>query len=115
MTTSDDLANEGLDVKATADPTPSPTPEGTQIACRCIWHGVQCRAAATQEDGLCDWCGVRRPEDLRDSPNAIWSSTGEYLGLADGTVTGYNHQAGWGDIPDNVRPTACWMETEDLR
>jgi hypothetical protein len=31
-------------------------------------------------------------------------------GLAGGTVTGYNHQAGWGPIPDDVRPTACWME-----
>jgi hypothetical protein len=22
---------------------------------------------------------------------------------------GYNHQAGWAPIPDDVRPTACWL------
>lgn len=81
------------------------------IRCRCVWHGVACDKEATQEDGLCDWCGIRRPEDMRDNPFALWSENGqEYLGLAGGTVTGYNHQAGWHDIPADVRPTACWME-----
>jgi len=83
----------------------------TVVRCRCVWHGVQCDKEATQEDGLCDWCGSRRPEQLRESENAIIDPiTGEYLGLAGGTVTGYNHQAGWGPIPDDVRPSACWME-----
>jgi hypothetical protein len=45
-------------------------------------------------------------------PFAEWSVDGEYLGLAGGTVTGYNHQAGWGPIPESVRPTACWMEAQ---
>ena len=82
--------------------------------CRCIWHGVPCAKPATQEDGLCDWCGDRRPEDMRSNEFAQWSPTGEYLGLAGGTVTGYNHQAGWGPIPSDVRPTACWMEPRPI-
>ena len=80
------------------------------MRCQCVWHGVPCAKEATQEDGLCDWCGVRRPEDMRDNPFANWSPTGEFLGLGGGTVTGYNHQAGWPGIPADVRPTACWME-----
>lgn len=84
-----------------------------EVRCRCVWHGVPCQKEATQEDGLCDWCGVRRPEDMRDNPFASWSSEGEFLGLGGGTVTGYNHQAGWDPIPDDVRPTACWMERTD--
>lgn len=79
------------------------------LRCRCVWHGVACAKEATQEDGFCDWCGERRPEDLRDNPFAMWSPEGEFLGLGGGTVTGYNHQAGWDPIPDDVRPTACWM------
>ena len=79
------------------------------MRCRCIWQTVRCTKDATQEDGCCDWCGSRNPEDMRDNPFAQWSADGAYLGLAGGTVTGYIHQAGWGDIPDDVRPTACWM------
>lgn len=84
------------------------------IICRCIWHGVRCEKEATQEDGLCDWCGVRTPEDMRDNPFAIWHD-GQFQGLGGGSVTGYNHQAGWGPIPEGVRPTACWMEPTDLQ
>jgi hypothetical protein len=79
------------------------------ILCRCVWHDIVCEKRATQEDGLCDWCGVRRPEDMCDNPYALWGTNGKYLGLAGGTITGYNHQAGWGPIPDSVRPTACWL------
>jgi hypothetical protein len=79
------------------------------IRCRCIWQNVRCEKGATQEDGLCDWCGTRRPEDLRDNPFAMFDQEGAFLGLAGGTVTGYNHQAGWDGIPDDVRPTACWF------
>lgn len=78
--------------------------------CRCVWHGVRCEKDSTQEDGLCDWCGVRRPEDMEGNPFANFNADGEYTSLSGGTVTGYNHQAGWGVIPDSVRPTACWME-----
>jgi hypothetical protein len=77
--------------------------------CICVWHGVRCEKPATQEDRLCDWCGVRRPEDMRGNEFAEFSADGQYLGLNGGTITGYNHQAGWGPIPAEVRPTACWM------
>jgi hypothetical protein len=83
------------------------------IGCRCVWHGVPCAKPATQEDGYCDWCGTRRPEDMRNNPFAMWSPEGEFLGLGGGTVTGYNHQAGWDGIPEDVRPTACWMERRE--
>ena len=87
------------------------TPGVLQVPCRCVWQGVACAKEATQEDGLCDWCGVRRLEDLRDNPFALVDPlTDEVLGLGGGSVTGYNHQAGWDPIPDTVRPTACWME-----
>lgn len=83
------------------------------VACLCVWFGVPCAKPATQEDGYCDWCGTRRAEDMRGNPFAIWSPDDEYLGLGGGTVTGYNHQAGWDGIPESVRPTACWMERND--
>jgi hypothetical protein len=82
----------------------------TRPLCRCVWQQFHCDKEATQEDGLCDWCGTRNPEDMQSNPFAQFDrQTGKYLGLAGGTVTGYNHQAGWGEIPDGVRPTACWM------
>jgi hypothetical protein len=76
--------------------------------CRCTWRGVPCAAAATQEDGLCDWCGVRRPEQMRDNPFAMFGPNSEYLGLGGGSVTPYNHQAGRSGIPDDAIPSACW-------
>lgn len=81
--------------------------------CGCVWNGVRCDADATQEDGLCDWCGVRRPEDLKDSPWLMADPDGKYLGLAGGSVTPFNHQAGRSGIPDDARPSACWMERGD--
>ena len=87
--------------------------EALRVRCACVWHGVRCAKEATQEDGLCDWCGQRRPDDLRNNPFAIFAADGKYLGLGGGTVTGYNHQAGWDGIPDTVRPTACWMEIQE--
>jgi len=84
------------------------------MKCRCVWHGVNCKKDATQEDGLCDWCGERRVDDLKNNPFAMWSMHGEFLGLGGGTATGYNHQAGWDSIPDSVRPTACWMEQKQV-
>lgn len=42
---------------------------------------MRCPNDATQEDGLCDWCGTRRPEQMRDNPKAMWDADGTYLGL----------------------------------
>lgn len=61
------------------------------MRCRCIWHGVACAKQATQEDGLCDWCGPRTDEQMRGNPYAVFGSEGEYLGLGGGSGTGYNH------------------------
>ncbi len=87
------------------------------LTCRCTWHGVRCPRPASQEDGLCDWCGTRRPEDLRGNPKALWDpTTGESLGLGGGWGPDddppYEHQAGTAGISPDVRPTACWMENQ---
>ena len=29
------------------------------LRCRCVWLGERCPNGATEEDGLCDWCGTR--------------------------------------------------------
>lgn len=85
----------------------APALPGTLPLCRCLWADVHCPNRATQEDGLCDWCGTRREDDLRANPNAMWSPiTGEYLGLGGASEA---HQSGVGPIPDEHRPTACWM------
>lgn len=74
---------------------------GAGVRCRCVWAGAQCSHDATQEDGLCDWCGVRRVEDLAGNPNAMFDlETGELLALGGG---GYDH------IDPARRPDACWM------
>ncbi len=72
-----------------------------RVTCRCVWADKRCTHPATQEDGLCDWCGVRRPEDLTANPNAIFGPiTGEFLGLGG---RGYDH------IDSSRIPDACWM------
>ena len=69
--------------------------------CRCLWADVHCSKDATQEDGLCDWCGSRRPEQLRDNPNAMFHpTTDEFLGLGG---------AGEDHVNPDLRPDACWM------
>ena len=93
---------------------PHPT-AGPVVRCRCVWQGVHCPRPATQEDGLCDWCGPRRPEDMRNNPLAMWGPAGEYLGLGGGGPNPYEHQAGQAGIPAEVRPTACWMESPASR
>lgn len=71
------------------------------MTCRCVWNGARCTMPATQEDGLCDWCGVRRAEDLRMNPNAMFDPiSGDYLGLGG---RGYPH------VDPDVSPDACWM------
>lgn len=77
------------------------------LTCRCVWGGKRCSHHATQEDGLCDWCGTRRLEDLLGNPNAsIDPLTGEVTGLGG---RGYDHIAGVGGIDPDLRPDACWM------
>lgn len=71
------------------------------MRCHCIWADVRCPNDATQEDGLCDWCGKRRPEDMRNNPKAMWDpTTGKFLGLG-----------GAGEAHSDTRftPDACWM------
>jgi hypothetical protein len=60
-------------------------PFAVVIMCRCVWEGVRCQSAATQEDGLCDWCSNARTEDqLRTNPKAAIAPDGRYLGLGGG-------------------------------
>lgn len=82
------------------------------VRCRCVWADLRCPRQATQEDGLCDWCGVRRSEDLRDHPKALIAPDGEAMGLGGGGDENdppFEHQAGQAGISADVRPTACWM------
>ncbi len=71
------------------------------LRCRCVWNSERCPHPATQEDGFCDWCGVRTPEQLMSNPNVLLSPTGEFLGLGGG---GYAH------VDPDRTPDACWME-----
>lgn len=77
-----------------------------RFQCRCVWRGERCPNAATQEDGLCDWCSNDRTEDqLRANPKALISPiTGEYQGLG-----------GAGELHDSRpgSPGACWYTTSD--
>lgn len=75
--------------------------------CRCVWADVRCPNPATQEDGLCDWCGDRTAEQLRSNPKAlIHPVTGEVLGLGGGGDTPEAHSDG------DRRPSACWFDPE---
>lgn len=75
-----------------------------KIQCRCVW-GERCPNPATQEDGLCDWCGVRSPEQLHANPKALWDPVnGKFLGLGGG---GELH------VDPTRTPDACWMPNSD--
>ena len=58
--------------------------------CRCIVDGWdRCSNDATQEDGLCDWCGSRTSEQLRTHPKAMFGTPGteyedHFLGVGGG-------------------------------
>jgi hypothetical protein len=70
--------------------------------CRCVWRDEQCLNAATQEDGLCNWCApayARTEEQLRTDPKALIMPDGEYMGIG-----------GAGQLHDGTydRPGACW-------
>jgi len=64
--------------------------------CRCVWNGSRCPNKVTQEDGLCDWCGTRRAEDMAD--NQKWDERSQTLG------GGELHDS----FDPSVRPPACW-------
>ena len=71
------------------------------MQCRCVWNDERCPNDATQEDQLCDWCGTRRPEELRKNPKAIFDLAGEhFLGLSGG---------GEAHVDPARTPDACWM------
>lgn len=71
-----------------------------RIQCRCVWDSGRCSNDATKEDGLCNWCGVRTAEDVKDDPNALWGPDGEFLGYGGARQP---HVNPW------LTPDACWM------
>jgi hypothetical protein len=85
--------------------TPEPHAQisgGTDLRCRCEWRGERCTNQATQEDGLCNWCGNGRTiEQQRDDPKAVTGPNGEFYGIS-----------GAGQLHDSrypgEQPAACW-------
>lgn len=71
-----------------------------RLQCACVWLDKRCPNDATQEDGLCDWCGVRRDEDLRSNPKVLINPDGNVMGLGG---------AGEAHLDINHTPDACWM------
>lgn len=72
-----------------------------RLQCACVWLDERCPNDATQEDGLCDWCGTRRMEDLRGNPNALIDPlTNEIHGLGG---------RGEAHVNPDARPDTCWM------
>ncbi|MGZ4589144.1 MAG: hypothetical protein ACXVX9_15225 [Mycobacteriaceae bacterium] len=53
--------------------------------CGCVWRDERCTNRATQEDGLCNWCGNgRTPELMRDDPKATFLPDGKFMGISGG-------------------------------
>lgn len=78
------------------------------LRCRCIWRGERCENRATQEDGLCNWCGNgRTPEQMRDDPKALIGPNGEFYGIGGG---GQLHDT---DPAKPASTPACWYEASD--
>lgn len=73
--------------------------------CGCVWRGEQCANRATQEDGLCNWCGNgRTPEQMKDDPKAMVLPDGTFMGIG-----------GAGQLHDSRpgSPGACWYPDSD--
>lgn len=71
------------------------------LRCHCVWLDERCPNPATQEDGLCDWCGERRPDQLQSNPKALLDPlTGDFMALGG---------AGEAHVNPTVSPDACWM------
>lgn len=85
---------------------------GLRVQCRCVWLDERCPNDATQEDGLCDWCGTRNAEQMRDNPNAVIGPEGEFLGLGG---RGELHDAPLADRLGYGPPKACWYDQDNRR
>ena len=88
---------KGLAMSESADSVGGNAP---RFRCCCVWTDQRCPNEVTQEDGLCDWCGDRRTEQLRQNPKAMIAPNGDYLGLGG---------AGEAHVDPDRRPDACWM------
>ena len=79
-----------------------------RLRCACVWRGERCPNLATQEDGLCNWCGNgRMPEQMRDDPKALIAPDGTFMGIGGG---GQLHDF------DQAKPAstaACWYPDSD--
>jgi hypothetical protein len=87
------------------------TTDGTEpgaLQCRCLWRGERCTNQATQEDGLCNWCGENRTEhSLRKDPAAHIGPDGTYFGLSG---RGQTHDY---DVNKPASTAACWYPNAD--
>lgn len=73
--------------------------------CGCSWRGERCENRATQEDGLCNWCGNgRTPEQMTNDPKAFIGPDGTFYGIS-----------GVGQLHDSRpgSPGACWYPDSD--
>lgn len=68
----------------------SPLRAGT-FQCRCICKGERCTDRATQEDGLCDWCGRRTVEQEKAHPNAMFGADGYFFGIGGAGLSHASH------------------------
>jgi hypothetical protein len=80
-----------------------------ETQCRCVWRGERCENQATEEDGLCNWCGNGRTERrLRRDPKAVTDPGGKFYGISG---AGQLHDS------DPSKPAAstpaCWYPDSD--
>lgn len=82
------------------------TPE--RLRCACVWRGERCENRATQEDGLCNWCGNgREPEQMMDDPKALVLPDGTFMGISG---AGQLHDY---DQSKPASTAACWYPDSD--
>lgn len=79
------------------------------LRCCCVWRGERCTNQATEEDGLCNWCGNGRSLDrLRLDPKALIGPNGEFDGSIGGGGQTHDYDA---SKPASTR--ACWYPDSD--